>query len=664
MTDRSHTRASVDRPARSRPREKPSSSGGYGARFLNAVRTRLTAGKQIRRTLPDGGRLHIDRELPFLCVYRRPNGGSDTGTSRLITGEASYLIAPGGEEWLPAVRELVSTIAETLTREFGAFLVLEIWAKPDAVAEADHRALDVEPEFELLAPGANAIDGTVEVLVRHLKRIRVQKQSCRVNVERVRTGIAPPDLPPLYAPEQNDDGIPSTSACSVFGLAVPPVYRDERHDPSQEFPLLLKTFRRRLGLALRRGFYDFTKRMTVHRPPHYHELGRRAVVKAVWQVDEQLAEVSKQFDYLLSLTPINAAAAWESFRDRDYQQRPEFHYLPLPFDPALLKRQLYRTPIERIEDPALASLFVGKQEELDAKITMLGDRNTRRFRYGSQRLFGPVNDELLAEAKAILDEITVSEPPEARERVGAEEFARRAREEIALYHARAPEFTAEVVVTDKVPGIMVSRGRLLVGRGIEVGTGRVDALIQHEVGTHMVTFHNGSAQPFKQLKSGLATYEQLQEGLAVLAEYLVGGLSKTRLRQLAGRVVAVRHLEDGADFVDNFRELVEEYGFRPRSAFSIVMRVHRGGGLTKDAVYLRGLTQLLELLQTDVDLDLLFIGKMAVDHLGLLRELRHRGVLEGPRLRPLYLERDDVAARLAELRSRPVSLSEIARSAT
>ncbi|NIQ16470.1 MAG: DUF1704 domain-containing protein, partial [Candidatus Dadabacteria bacterium] len=68
---------------------------------------------------------------------------------------------------------------------------------------------------------------------------------------------------------------------------------------------------------------------------------------------------------------------------------------------------------------------------------------------------------------------------------------------------------------------------------------RVEALLQHEIGTHALTYFNGLSQPFKQLCIGLSGYEELQEGLAVLAEYLVGGLSKPRLRLLAGRVVAV-----------------------------------------------------------------------------------------------------------------------------
>jgi len=43
-------------------------------------------------------------------------------------------------------------------------------------------------------------------------------------------------------------------------------------------------------------------------------------------------------------------------------------------------------------------------------------------------------------------------------------------------------------------------------------------------------------------------FEALQEGLAVVAEYLVGGLNRSRMRLLAGRVRAVASLVAGADF--------------------------------------------------------------------------------------------------------------------
>jgi hypothetical protein len=53
---------------------------------------RLEANKRIRRNLPRWGRIHIDRQLPFLCVYRQPTRRRDDGTERLIMGQPAYLI--------------------------------------------------------------------------------------------------------------------------------------------------------------------------------------------------------------------------------------------------------------------------------------------------------------------------------------------------------------------------------------------------------------------------------------------------------------------------------------------------------------------------------------------------------------------------------------------
>jgi uncharacterized protein (TIGR02421 family) len=170
------------------------------------------------------------------------------------------------------------------------------------------------------------------------------------------------------------------------------------------------------------------------------------------------------------------------------------------------------------------------------------------------------------------------------------------------------------------------------------------------VGTHVLTYFNGKAQPFQQLYTGLAGYEELQEGLAVLAEYLVGSLSRPRLRLLAGRVVAVRRLEEGASFIDTFRELNRTYGFNQRTAFTITVRIYRSGGLTKDAVYLRGLVGVLDYLNKGGELEPLFVGKIMADHIPIIRELQARQVLRPVPLHPRYMELPQTAPRLTRFR--------------
>jgi uncharacterized protein (TIGR02421 family) len=197
---------------------------------------------------------------------------------------------------------------------------------------------------------------------------------------------------------------------------------------------------------------------------------------------------------------------------------------------------------------------------------------------------------------------------------------------------------------------MVSRGNLLVSDQSQIPSSRVEALIQHEVGTHVLTYHNGRAQKMRHLYTGFAGYDALQEGLAVLAEHLVGGLSRPRLRLLAARVVAARLMVDGASFVETFRALDRGYGFARRTAFVITMRTYRSGGLTKDVVYLRGLLQILDYLARGGDLEPLFVGKIATQHLPVIRELRWRGVLTEPPLLPRYLSSADALDRLGKLR--------------
>src|SRR5690606_40473541 len=134
-------------------------------------------------------------------------------------------------------------------------------------------------------------------------------------------------------------------------------------------------------------------------------------------------------------------------------------------------------------------------------------------------------------------------------------------------------------------------------------------------------------------------YEQLQEGLAVFSEYLCGGLTNQRMRILAARVVAVNSMITGNSFVDTFFLLTDKYLFTPEAAFHITMRVYRGGGLTKDAVYLKGLLNVIEYVKQGKDIGRLLVGKIRQDYLPIIDELMHRKLLKSSPLRPKFLKK-------------------------
>jgi uncharacterized protein (TIGR02421 family) len=626
-------------------------SDAITAELIESVRQRLIDGKRVRKTLPGGGRLHIDRPLPFLCVYRRPVRRRDEGTRRLVTTEASYLVAPGGKRHRDGVAALIAAIASAIAESYGAFLILEIWPENSRADPIHASGNPPSPRFEVVVR-AGGPARLASRLRDQLANIVIDKRAAKVTIKKART-VSPRGQPELLAPAQA-----RAASSTLLGLRVRPIYRD--HGSGDSYPLLLRETRRALSRALRPLLYDFVRTNTVYRPGHYHVLGRRAMVKAVWEVDRQLAEVADSFDFLLTVTPINSAQAWRQFKHDRFERAPEFYYRPLPVDPVVLQRRLYNVPVEGIEDPALSYMFRQKQLELGRQLSMQSDRDTPDFLFGSLQLFGGVEDELFERALGLLEEL----PPHSREdsskgTLDAKAFAERARTELGHYRAVWPEMNGRVEVRDDIAsGLMVSHGSLLVGRETRIPMSRVEALLQHEVGTHVLTYHNGCAQPFRQLRSGLAGYESLQEGLAVLAEYLVGGLSRPRVRLLAARVVAARHMLDGASFVEVFRELNRTHGFAQRIAFVATLRIYRGGGLTKDAVYLRGLLDILDYLRNGGELDPLYVGKIAIEHIPIIDELRWRGVLREPPLKPRYLQRQDTSKRLARVR-RGVSVTEL-----
>src|SRR4029077_5964766 len=182
---------------------------------------------------------------------------------------------------------------------------------------------------------------------------------------------------------------------------------------------------RDLHIALEQANFAFVRQRKTLRPAHFHAPGGRSVVKAVLDIDRQLADIDRSFDLLLQATPVNAESAWREFKRGRFEKPPVFYYRPLALDPLLLKRQLYMIPVERIEDPTLSYLFRQKQDELDRQITLLADVDSPRFLPESLQIYGGVSDWLLGQAKELLDRVpTRSGEESVRGQLSAAEFAK------------------------------------------------------------------------------------------------------------------------------------------------------------------------------------------------------------------------------------------------
>ncbi|MDH5823735.1 DUF1704 domain-containing protein [Luteimonas sp. RD2P54] len=371
------------------------------------------------------------------------------------------------------------------------------------------------------------------------------------------------------------------------------------------------------------------------------------------RVDDALARLDAKIDWLLALSPIGNAALWESFEASGRTAVPPLSYIDLDLDLHQTRQELLALPIEEIESPLLSGLLAEKQRELDRMLELVRLRDTDGFVNASLDLFGGVDPALSELARGILQDVGPGAPLEAD--TGIDEILEAVNAEMDWYRERAPDFHADVVVdTDLNSMMMVSHGTFYVDGNLRLPAARVQPLLQHEIGTHVVTRHNGHRQALTQLEVGLAHYDALQEGLGVLAEYLAGYLPGERLRVLAARVLATEMAVNGQGVPAIFDVLHETHGLPTDDAFDVAVRALRGGGLTKDAVYLGGLCELVEYLHAGGDFEPLFVGKFALTHRKVLDQLLDEGWVAPPDLLPRYTTLPDFPERLSACRTLPV----------
>lgn len=578
-------------------------------------------------SLPGSGFLHIENDLPYLILYRWRE--DDPGTERLVISQSSYMII--GSEDFSGYQELLFALSSQLSSKFELYLLFEMFT-----GNRDSNT------FRIKGP-AERLPTTMETLKNELEKMREIHPGVDRNVEIIK------------ARKRQREGdralmtIERAKNCGavLVGLEIPPIYRSEKE---QIYPVFFRTFRDFIIRSVHLAIYNFLRVQTTSGISSYMTLGRHYLENKIMEIDKKLTDIEQSYQFLWLVSPSNIQQIKERFFESGFEEVLNYHYRLLPVDPDVLKRALYNLPMEEIEDPAISYIFREKREELDQQITMLGERGSRNFFYNSLRLYQGVDENVYKEAKNLLAEIEEVEYNYEGQLIDSLEFSSMARREFDYFREQDPEFKSQVHIRPDVNVMMVSQGELYIPRDYKLNAAEAHALIQHEVGTHVLTYHNGSQQPLRQMSIGLAHYDPLQEGLAVLAEYFTGGLTANRLRTLAGRVIAGKALIEGADFQEIFRLLTLKYGFSAERSFNVTSRIMQGGGFLKDIIYLEGLISLRDHLKNGGEYENLLAGKFGLRHFGVIKELTERKILKKGRLRPRYIMNSDFEMKIKLIR--------------
>lgn len=595
----------------------------------SSLQTDFTAERFIRSQLPDGGRIHVDRPLPFICLHHVTQENRALAAEQLCAAMAAHVLARSETDV-----EIATDFASLMAGEFGCCLLITVYElDDDRTFEDDGDELppfDVVIEHNSATGAAQACDAFQKHMAAGSVRYR------RPEVRRARR---------VESAEFKDLG----SQIAVMRIGIAPIYRQMRSGAL--YPELLQQLVAQLYDAVLKAVQAFASLAAGVTQGTHRAFGRKTIIDAVHRADRQLDAVSRSFDFLLQLTPINTETAWQQFRTAGFRSQPEFHYRPLTFEVQSKKRELHAISFDQLEDPILTDLFDEKRRELDLQLTMLNERGSPRCKDASRVLYGSVEPTLLNAADHIIDALNSARHNDASAAVTGELDAEhlRARAEALLMHYRQAfsGFTPTIEIRDDIPaGLMVSGPRLLISRMTTIAEERVEAILSHEIGVHLVTYFNGNEQGLRLLRSGLAGYEGMQEGLAVFAEFAVGGLTRLRLRLLAARVIACHAMLEGATFIETYHLLSSRCGLSGRGAFHATMRVHRSGGLAKDAIYLRGLAHVLRHLGNGGALDVFWVGKIADTHFDVMQELLERGLLKPVPVVPHFVTQEKSAARI------------------
>lgn len=604
-----------------------------------------------RKSLEHGGRVHVDRPLPFLLLAR--HGDEPFSLARRVASiSAASILWPtsGGEDADAGACEEAAALLALLEADYPRFLLLHLHDLPRD-ASLDKESPRLEPFcFEIGCSDDADAKAAAEMLREALCAIEIDLRQPTMKHTDLRRCSAT-----IQTMAESRDGI------SELSVGIPQIQRVPGAEGRRIYPQIYHALESAVLDALMQAAAVFIERATPDGDgdgksggrPHHRSLGRSRYIEAASRADKALVEISDSFDFLLGISPINTLDAYAKFEENGRREPPVFHYRPLPLSPEVAKRKLYRIDLRAVEDPVLEQLFREKQLEIDQQLMMLQRRNTPSFRYVSMLQYGGVEPALLQQAKDILEHVQGACPISRGERVEAEQVRSEAVAMIDRYTREAPAFgKARVQLReDTGPGLMVSGPNLLISTSTSMPAGRLDPLLQHEIGVHLLTHVTGSQQGLGIFGSGLADYEGIQEGLGVFAEFAVGGLSIPRLRLLAARVLVVHAMLADADFMQCHALLHEQHGFSSQGAFNIVARIFRSGGLTKDAIYLRGFQQVVDWVATGKSLDPFWFGKIAERHVPVIEELRTRRMLRTPAITPEFLQRPIAKATLEALRN-------------
>lgn len=329
---------------------------------------------------------------------------------------------------------------------------------------------------------------------------------------------------------------------------------------------------------------------------------------------------------------------------------------PLPFD-AQDKMEEFRAILRDTQNQLgqyspITRLIKRQCDEYIRAVQMLDVRGTPAFCEVATELYGSPDDVFyaggprLSELGALLYDVLTRLDVQLQSEADVKRYTAEQAQEIlqvrlSSFFNKHPGTVTVEVSDDMVADAAAGADNIKLSHEVMFSDRDLRYLEVHEGWVHVGTTLNGSMQPncfF--LAKGSPSCSVLQEGLAVMTEVISFASYPGRIRKITNRVIALDKVTQGADFLDIYRYFLE-CDMSEDDSYRQAVRIFRGstptgGPFTKDLSYAKGFVLIYNFIrfaisQHRIDLiPLLFAGKLVLDDLPLLSELKAHDLLTDP----------------------------------
>lgn len=345
------------------------------------------------------------------------------------------------------------------------------------------------------------------------------------------------------------------------------------------------------------------------------------------QIDQRFYLLLNKVELLLYINPINAEKERQKFYKSGYSVDPVFRYPKCALNLRAIRKELFKLKMQKIENDAIAELYEQLRWYFSGILDCVEHVGKKElFLRSSLKTFGAPSALDIQRAHALIKASKSKIHLTSTQRMYTTEEALEYMKTFVNQYGFNVTVKSATHISSKA---MVSNSKksVILKRGERFSALELEALANHEIGVHLVTTFNAENQKLKIFSLGFPFNVQTQEGLAVLAEYYSGALNFDRIFELAVRVILADNVIKGHSFAASFDQLVGEYKLSRNHAFKLVTRLYRGGGFTKDRLYLPGFIELIKQHPDEEAMNWLLAGKTASDYQHMMPILEQQGLM-------------------------------------